>query len=57
MKRRRVRTFIGAAMIGLGLVQAGLYGSQGEWLPTVLGLLFSLLGITYLWAEVYTVSA
>ena len=56
MKRRRLRTLIGAAIIGLGLVQAGLYGRQGEWIPTAFGLLFSLIGIAYLWAEVYSVS-
>lgn len=56
MKRRRLRKLIGAAILGLGLIQAGLYGSQGEWLPTVFGLLFSAIGVAYLWAEVYSVS-
>lgn len=49
MKQRRLRTLVGLAMVGLGLIQAGLYGSQGEWIPTVFGLFFSLIGVAYLW--------
>ena len=56
MERRKLRTLIGVAMLGLGLVQSGLYGMQGEWLPTAFGLLFSSIGVAYLWAEVYSVN-
>lgn len=52
---RRLRTLIGMAMIVLGLVQAGLFAGQGDWLPTTLGLLYSAIGGAYLWVEVYTV--
>lgn len=52
---RRQRTLIGGAMIVLGLVQAALFAVQSEWIPTALGILYSVLGIAYLWAEVYTV--
>jgi uncharacterized integral membrane protein len=55
MDRRRLRTLIGVAMIGLGLVQAGLFAGQSEWLPTALGLLYSAIGGAYLWAEVYII--
>lgn len=55
MERRRLRTLIGAAMIGLGLVQTSLYGVQGEWIPSVFGLLFTSIGVAYLWGEVYSV--
>lgn len=56
MDRRRLRTLVGSAMIGLGLLQVGLYGMQEEWLPTTFGLLFSFIGVAYLWAEVYSVN-
>ncbi len=55
MEQRRLKTLIGVAMVGLGLVQAGSFALQSEWLPMVLGLLYSAIGTAYLWAEVYTV--
>lgn len=54
MERRLLKTIIGIAMVGMGLVQASLYAVQSEWIPTGLGIFFSLLGIVYLWAEVYS---
>lgn len=55
MEQRRLKTLIGVAMIGLGLIQASLYIVQNEWIPTGLGLLYSVIGIAYLWVEVYAV--
>ncbi|WP_202614480.1 hypothetical protein [Halostella litorea] len=55
MKRSRLKTFIGLAMVALGLIQAGAFAAQSEWIPTALGLLYSGIGVAYLWAEVYTV--
>ena len=54
MASRQLRTIIGVAMVGIGLVQAFLYAVQTEWIPTGLGIIYSLIGIGYLWAEVYT---
>lgn len=51
---RQLRTIIGVLMIGIGLLQASLYAIQTEWIPTILGIIYSLLGIAFLWAEVYT---
>ncbi|MEZ3168528.1 hypothetical protein ABNG02_14490 [Halorubrum ejinorense] len=56
MERRLLRTIIGIAMVGMGLVQASLFAVQSEWIPTGLGIFFSVLGIVYLWAEVYSTS-
>lgn len=55
MASRQFKTIIGGAMVGMGLVQASLFAVQSESIPTGLGILYSLLGIAYLWAEVYTV--
>ncbi|WP_157972460.1 hypothetical protein [Saliphagus sp. LR7] len=54
MERRLLKTAIGIAMVGIGLVQVSLYAVQSEWVPTGLGVFISLLGIVYLWAEVYS---
>ncbi len=54
MERRLLKTAIGIAMVGIGLVQVSLYAVQSEWIPTGLGVFISLLGIVYLWAEVYS---
>ncbi|WP_254522005.1 hypothetical protein [Natrinema caseinilyticum] len=53
MERRRLKTGIGLAMVALGLVQAGAYALQSEWVPTALGLFYSVIGLAYLRAEVY----
>lgn len=55
MKPSRLKTLIGVAMIGLGLVQAILYARQSEWIALALGLLYAGIGMAYLWAEVYAV--
>ena len=54
MEQRQLKTLIGVAMVGLGLVQAGAFALQSKWLPMVLGLLYAVIGTAYLWAEVYT---
>jgi hypothetical protein len=54
MEHRLLKRVIGIAMVGMGLVQASLFAVQGEWIPTGLGIFYSLLGIVYVWAEVYT---
>ncbi|WP_435347130.1 hypothetical protein [Haloarchaeobius sp. HRN-SO-5] len=56
MEQERLKTLVGVAMIGLGVVQAGLFALQSDWIPAGLGLLYSGIGVAYLWAEVYTVS-
>ncbi|WP_435363393.1 hypothetical protein [Haloarchaeobius sp. DYHT-AS-18] len=55
MDRRRRKTMLGLAMVVLGIVQAALFASQSEWVPTAFGLLYSTIGLVYLWAEVYAV--
>lgn len=56
MERRRLKTLIGLAMVGIGLVQVGLFARESEWIPTGLGLLYAGIGIAYLWAEVYALN-
>ncbi|MCT9096106.1 hypothetical protein [Haloarchaeobius sp. HME9146] len=55
MERHRLKTMLGLAMVLLGIVQAALFASQSEWVPTGFGLLYSTIGIVYLWVEVYAV--
>jgi len=52
MERRLLKTITGVAMVVMGVAQASLFAVQSEWIPTGLGIFFSLLGIVYLWAEV-----
>ncbi|WP_408957237.1 hypothetical protein [Natrinema sp. 74] len=53
MASRRVRAWIGVAMVVVGFVQIGLYATQHDWIPTVLGMFYAAVGVGYLWAEVY----
>lgn len=53
MERRRLKMIIGLAMVGLGLIQAVPSALQGAWIQMGLDLLYSVLGVIYLWAEVY----
>ena len=47
------RRVIGAAMVALGLVQAGM-GSLGEnVMYALLGLAYASIGVAYLWFEGY----
>lgn len=55
MERRQLKTGIGLAMVALGLVQTSLYVVRSEWVPIVLGLLYSVIGIAYLRVEVSAV--
>jgi len=55
MERRQLKTIIGLALAGTGLAQAVPSALQSEWIEMTLDLLYSCLGIVYLWAEVYTV--
>ena len=41
-------------MVGIGVVQASLFAIQAEWIPTLLGVIYSVLGIAFLWVEVIT---
>lgn len=54
MEGIQLQTVLGLAMVCLGVVQTGYFARQSEWIPIVLGLLYSAIGIAYLWAEVYT---
>ncbi|WP_175416435.1 hypothetical protein [Natrinema versiforme] len=54
MVQRRHKAIIGVAMVLLGLVQAGSYFVDSEWQFAVFGLFYAVIGIGYLWAEVYT---
>ncbi|WP_176548108.1 hypothetical protein [Natrinema sp. CBA1119] len=54
MAQKRHKAIIGVAMILLGLVQVGSYAVQSDLVFAIFGLLYSCLGIGYLWAEVYT---
>ncbi|QLG50031.1 hypothetical protein [Natrinema halophilum] len=53
MERRRLGALVGLGMVILGVVQAGLYAGQAEWIPTALGLFYLALGVAYLRAEVF----
>lgn len=53
MERERARKIAGAAMIGLGLLQAGLGVGRGDLLFSAFGITYALLGTLYLWSEVY----
>ena len=53
MDRRRRNALIGLAMVALGLVQAGSYVVRSDWVFSFFGLLYALIGVGYLWAEVY----
>lgn len=55
MASKRLKTMIGIAMVGVGVVQAALFTLQQEWFPMILGLLYAGIGVAFLWAEVYTV--
>lgn len=52
---RRPKALIGVAMVGLGLVQARLYATRSAWMASILGLLYTVIGLGYLWAEVSAV--
>jgi 1,4-dihydroxy-2-naphthoate octaprenyltransferase len=54
MEKKRTKKLIGLAMVGLGLVQAVSFTLQSEWIPMILGLIYSIIGIAYLRVEVYT---
>ena len=54
MVSQSARTVIGVAMVGIGLAQAAFFAAQTEWMPTGLSTFYSILGVVYLWAEVYT---
>jgi|AntDeeMetagen285_2_1112576.scaffolds.fasta_scaffold02861_5 hypothetical protein len=55
MVQKRHKAIIGVAMVLLGLVQAASYAVQSDLVFAIFGLLYSCLGIGYLWAEVYAV--
>ena len=54
MDRRQLKIIIGLALVGTGLAQAAPSALENEWIEMTLYLLYSCLGIVYLWAEVYT---
>ncbi|MUV85400.1 hypothetical protein GJ631_02060 [Natronomonas sp. CBA1123] len=54
MEKERLRTLIGIAMVSLGLVQT-VSGVLQDNLPfATFGFLYALIGVAYLWAEVYS---
>lgn len=57
VNRRRLKTLIGVAMVLLGLVQAGSFAVQAEWIPVGLGIAYGAIGVAFLWAEVYAADA
>lgn len=56
MERDQIKLLIGFALIGLGVIQAASYALQSQWIPAVLGLLYSVMGIVYIWAEVENIN-
>ncbi len=54
MDQRRLRTLLGLAMVGLGALQTAIFALQGELIPMALGFLFALIGVAYLWVQVYS---
>ncbi|MFB1064300.1 hypothetical protein [Natrinema sp. H-ect4] len=55
MVEKKHKAIIGVAMVLLGLAQASSYVVQRNLGFAIFGLLYSCLGIGYLWAEVYAV--
>ncbi|EJN60601.1 hypothetical protein SAMN04487950_2046 [Halogranum rubrum] len=54
MDRRRLKILIGFAMVSLGLIQAGSFAVGGEMIFSFLGLVYAIIGVAYLWTEVYS---
>lgn len=54
MEKERLRTIIGTAMVCLGLVQTVSSIVQGNIPFAFFGFLYALIGVAYLWAEVYS---
>lgn len=54
MERRRLAILSGMAMVALGLIQAGSFAIGGDWKFSFLGLVYAILGVAFLWAEVYS---
>ncbi|MCY4732104.1 hypothetical protein KY092_16195 [Natronomonas gomsonensis] len=54
MEKERLRTLIGIAMVSLGLVQTVSGVVQDNFPFAVFGFLYALIGVAYLWTEVYT---
>lgn len=53
MERRRLKTFIGLAMVALGLIQVASFGISDDPLFSAFGLLYAVIGAAFLWTEVY----
>ena len=54
MEEGRLRKLIGMAMVALGLIQVGSFGLAGDWIFSFFGLIYAIIGVAYLWAEVYS---
>lgn len=54
MEGEQIKTFIGIAMIALGLIQAGSFVVQENLMFSIWGLAYAGLGVTFLWTEVYS---
>ena len=52
MEKARLRTIIGSAMVGLGLLQSAWGLLQDDLAFAVFGLIYALIGAAYLWFEV-----
>jgi hypothetical protein len=55
MASKRQKTLIGGAMVAVGIFQAALFMIDDEFTGFVLGTSYAVLGVAYLWFEVYTV--
>jgi len=54
MEEGRLRKLIGMAMVALGLIQVGSFALAGDWIFSFFGLIYAIIGVAYLWAEVYS---
>ncbi|EMA29206.1 hypothetical protein C446_17434 [Halobiforma nitratireducens JCM 10879] len=50
---------MGVLMVGIGVVQASLFAMEAEWLPTLLGVIYSVLmvGIGVVQASLFAMEA
>jgi len=56
MASTRAKKLIGVAMIAVGLVQVSSFAWNDNLLFSITGALYVVLGVTWLWTEVYSPS-
>jgi len=41
-------------MVALSLIQVGSFALASDWIFSFFGLMYAIIGVAYLWAEVYS---